>query len=382
MEMKTLTKHDDGFSTTTLRNIVSVYTDKVKDLSFVFRDVVLTDLSFSNNINNVKFYFNKQAGSNKICYLQVADKDGIAITLICDEVVFTKSVKKYALDKSKSIDVRVDFIDIDYQGKLFIKIKSIRENGISELELKKKMINEYCTKNNYFVREKKRLPEFLSSIALITTNSGNTASDIIKQVGLKSKYIQLYTCNSNSKEIANTLREVSTNGLHQLVVLFRGGNEDKSMINFSEICVLDAVVDSPIMVASAIGHESDRPIVQFVADYGYDTPSSFARAIAQNNIRFTDKVLKAKMQTRKSVAYTLAQKKNQIIDDKNRTKKSIFSVLLQKKSKVFKLNQNIALNIKNTVEARRLISKNKKQKTFIYLLAVAFVIAMGFVFYK
>jgi len=339
---------------TTLQNIINVFSQKALDISKIFSDLVLLDLSFTQSISNLKFYndWSNPDCTGKICYFNLTDGSKEA-SFICPEDIFIKSNRSYEFSLKKSVDVRIDKMTIGNNGKITIRIKSIREHGISANELVKRKITEYCKKNNFFDMRNMEMPIFVSNIALLTTNTGNTASDIMKQSGLRKEHMKLFTCNSDGVSIANALKAIINSKKYQLVCLFRGGNEDKFMINFSMIPVLNEVVASPIPIASAIGHQVDKPIIQAVVDMGFDTPSSFARAVRENNLLLKSTIKEQLKSICKNTSFSLKKQKDMVIS----------------------IRKGIDLDISVLIEKEK---NRKKTKQIVNLVLIIIVIAIAF----
>lgn len=339
------TNSNTSETTLSLKTIADFFNSKANEYGAMFNDMVMLELSFERFYSNMKFY---GKSGQKVCYLQVIDRNGYKATVVCPQELYESSHKRYNFNAGKSIDIRLKSVSVGRDGRLQLTIKSIRENGISELELTKRKIIEYCEHKGYFSRSKKMLPSVISKIALLTTKTGNTASDIIEQIGLKTECVELYQCDSNGHSIANAIEMLSKQGLHQLIVLFRGGNEDQHMIEFSRIEVLDAIVNSHIPVASAIGHEADKPIVQSIADVGFDTPSSFAKEIAKHNMYFSTNVNNRMESIKNSF--------NRIVTD------------------AIEKNSRTSASLMNTFGMLELLRRNKKQNRIMLISAFVIVV--------
>ncbi len=329
---------------TSLGKIINFFNQKADENQSIFEDFVLTELSFERFYEKMSFYGQK---NNRLCYLPLIDKKKQKATFVCPEDIYLRSHKHYNFTKEKSVDIRIKKISFGKDGKMQIHIKSIRENGISELEIKKRKIKKYANEKGYYQRHKKTLPSFVEKIAIITTKTGNTSTDIINQVGSKNDSIKLYTCDSDGKSIAHILQTVINTKKFQLAVLFRGGNEDQYMIEFSHTEVLDVIAHSPIPIATAIGHESDKPIVQSIADLYFDTPSSFAKEIKNHNTQFL----------------------NSVLQSSKITNESFYDILSQVKNRVASLKQNIASDF----VLLKAEESNKRQKNINLLLILAII---------
>ena len=268
----------------TFADIITFYINKTKNIASTFSDYTLVNLAFNKDPNKISTAYGNHY------YLDLQDERKQNLTILCPKAVFEHNRSFLQLDTNSAIDIIIDSIFLNKQGRLLIKIKSFTENGISALAKEKRRIEKYCIAHALFSRQKKKLPKFINKIAIITTKSSYVESDIINQIGLAPRCITVFKCESSAVGIQNQLKSATIACEFQLVVLFRGGNEDASMIYFSHESVLKTIENSPIPVVSAIGHESDSPIVDKVADLHFSTPSSFAKAVYASNQQFVQYV--------------------------------------------------------------------------------------------
>ena len=170
-------------------------------------------------------------------------------------------------------------------GNYQIIVDSIKEDGIGELYEKFEKLKEELRVNGYFDEAHKRsLKKFPKKIGVVTSKSGAVIEDI-KNI-IKNRYplveIILYPSSVQGDnavpelvkqiEYANSKMEVDT------LIVGRGGGSLEDLWAFNEKAVALAVYDSKIPVISAVGHETDYTICDFVADLRAETPSAAAVA--------------------------------------------------------------------------------------------------------
>lgn len=176
-------------------------------------------------------------------------------------------------------------------GNYQIIIDSIKEDGIGELYEKFEKLKEELRVNGYFDEAHKRpLKKFPKKIGVVTSKSGAVIEDI-KNI-IKNRYplveIILYPSSVQGEnavpelvkqiEYANKKMEVDT------LIVGRGGGSLEDLWAFNEKAVALAVYNSKIPVISAVGHETDYTICDFVADLRAETPSAAAVAATPNII--------------------------------------------------------------------------------------------------
>ncbi|HBR08351.1 MAG TPA: exodeoxyribonuclease VII large subunit, partial [Clostridiales bacterium] len=140
---------------------------------------------------------------------------------------------------------------------------------------------------------KKPLPRFPARIAVITSSAGAAVHDIIRVMGKRwpsSKIILLPVRVQGPEappEIASALRYANRHRVAELIITGRGGGSIEDLWAFNDERVARAIAESVIPVISAVGHEPDVTIADFVADLRAATPSNAAELAVpdENEIR-------------------------------------------------------------------------------------------------
>ena len=150
-------------------------------------------------------------------------------------------------------------------------------------ELKKKLLTEGLFDDSL----KKKLPSYPRSIAVVTSPDGAVIQDIINVLSRRSPYFNLIvvpTLVQGEKAaplICEALNKASDLENIDLIILARGGGSIEDLWAFNNEEVARAIVNCPIPLVSAVGHETDFTISDFVADIRAPTPSIAAEIISQ-----------------------------------------------------------------------------------------------------
>lgn len=141
---------------------------------------------------------------------------------------------------------------------------------------------------------KRQIPLFIKKIAVLTSPSGAAIKDflkILKDNGVSLK-IDLWPVQvqgiSAINEIVESIKKVSLHGDYDLMILMRGGGSLEDLAIFNEEVIARALVDCRIPTITAIGHERDVTIVDFVADFRSPTPTAAAGVIVERYRQITD----------------------------------------------------------------------------------------------
>lgn len=164
-----------------------------------------------------------------------------------------------------------------------IYVKAMKEDGIGDLykeyeELKNKLEKEGFFDNNH----KQKIPFMPKTIGVLTSKTGSVIKDIINVSTRRNPnvHIRLFPIPVQGKgaelEIADAIRIMNQKKLADVLILARGGGSIEDLWPFNEEITARAIYNSKIPIISAVGHETDFTIADFVADLRAPTPSAAA----------------------------------------------------------------------------------------------------------
>ena len=156
----------------------------------------------------------------------------------------------------------------------------------------------------YFDPDKKKpIPRRPNRVAVITSPTGAALQDILQITGRRNKGLDIIILPAvvqgaeAAATIAARIKEVNDFVLADVMIVGRGGGSIEDLLPFSEECVIEAIHQSQIPVISAVGHEIDWAISDYVADLRAPTPSAAAELVCESSIDQMEKVnqLRAEM---------------------------------------------------------------------------------------
>ena len=164
-----------------------------------------------------------------------------------------------------------------------IYCKAMKEDGMGDLytayeKLKAKLENEGLFDAKY----KKKIPFMPKVIGVLTSNTGSVIKDIINVSTRRNPnvYIRLLPVPVQGEgaciKIADAIKIMNEKKLADVIIVARGGGSLEDLWPFNEEVVARAIFDSEIPIISAVGHETDFTIADFVADLRAPTPSAAA----------------------------------------------------------------------------------------------------------
>ena len=258
-------------------------------------------------------------------------------------------------------------------GKYQIIIENIKEDGLGELYEKLEKLKKELSDAGYFDPSHKRaLVKFPKKIGVVTSKSGAVIEDI-KNI-IKNRYplveIILYPSSVQGEnavselvsqiEYANSKAEVDT------LIVGRGGGSLEDLWAFNEKRVALAIYNSKIPVISAVGHETDYTISDFVADLRAETPSAAAVAATPNIIDLNNQI--------KHDIDILKHNYKRILEIKANALNELEKVLIfnSPKNKLDRLSdkystliKDLDKNFKNVIDNKKLLLDNLTEKNDI-----------------
>jgi exodeoxyribonuclease VII large subunit len=185
---------------------------------------------------------------------------------------------------------RVTVYEARGQYQLIVELVQTKGRGLLQARfeaLKRKLEGE-----GLFEPSRKRsLPRFPRRVALITSPTGAAVQDMLNILGRRSPWLRILICpvrvqgEGAAEEIAETIRHLNMNRKRlrlDVLIVGRGGGSLEDLWEFNEEAVARAIYDSVLPVISAVGHEIDFTIADFVADLRAPTPSAAAELVTQD----------------------------------------------------------------------------------------------------
>lgn len=236
-------------------------------------DDILTNIMIKGEISNYKSYpgghsyFTLKDNDSQISavmfwgykqYLKFEPKDGM-------KVIITGKIEVY-----------------EKIGKYQLYAHRITEDGVGELHIAFQQLKEKLSKEGLFDKShKKRIVKYPKRIGVITASTGAAIRDIITTIKRRYPYCQVLVFSTlvqgdlAADNIVKRIKDAQDYDLDTLIV-GRGGGSIEDLWSFNEEKVARAIYDSKVPVISAVGHQTDVTISDFVADIRAPTPTAAA----------------------------------------------------------------------------------------------------------
>lgn len=237
------------------------------------QDFMLQKVRIRGEISNCKYhssghiYFTlKDAKSTISCVMFSSDRKGLPFRLSEGQQVIA----------SGSVDV------YERDGKYQLYAREIELDGIGALYEKYERLKAELAERGMFAEQYKQpIPRYVRRLGVVTAQTGAAVRDIINIASRRNPYVQiiLYPAIVQGEAAVASI----INGIHAMerlqvdvVIVGRGGGSIEDLWAFNEEAVAQAVFDCSIPIISAVGHETDVTITDFVADLRAPTPSAAA----------------------------------------------------------------------------------------------------------
>jgi exodeoxyribonuclease VII large subunit len=226
----------------------------------------------------------RQADSGH-CYFSLKDEKAL---IAC--VIWASVVRRIGTIPSNGSSVEVEgTLDVyEPRGIYQINVQSIRPAGLGRLYQAFLRLKEKLAAEGLFDASRKRpIPPYPRTVGVITSPAGAVIRDILKVLGQRAPHVNvlLYPVRVQGEgaadEICHAIKRMNEIEKADVLIVGRGGGSLEDLWAFNEERVARAIAASQIPVISAVGHETDFTIADFVADLRAATPSHAAELVAR-----------------------------------------------------------------------------------------------------
>lgn len=211
------------------------------------------------------------------------------------------------------------------RGTYQLKCDSMEKAGFGQilamLEMRKR---QYAASGYFDEKNKKPIPKRPLRVGVVTSPTGAALQDILNILQRRAPSVDVLVLpatvqgESAAPSIANRIQQANNLLLCDVLIVGRGGGSIEDLLPFSEECVIKAIHESQIPIVSAVGHEIDWALSDFVADLRAPTPSAAAELVSQGYLDSRNQVANLRTQLLKSMEsrLVLAESKLKRFDTK------------------------------------------------------------------
>ena len=281
------------------------------------QDFALNRISIKGEVSNCKYhtsghiYFTLKDGTSSMAAVMFAgNRSGLSFRMEeGQKVIVTGSVEVYERDGRYQLYAKQ--IALDGTGDLFLRFQKLRD----ELEEMGMFAAEY----------KQPIPRYARTVGIVTASTGAAIRDIMNIARRRNPYVQLVLCpalvqgEQAKYSIVRGIERLDAMGLDVMIV-GRGGGSIEDLWAFNEEIVARAIFHCRTPVISAVGHETDVTIADYVADLRAPTPSAAAELAVFDYGQFEEQISLAGERLRRGISRATERKRFQVRDLEYRLK--------------------------------------------------------------
>lgn len=274
-------------------------------------DPILSNISVVGEISNLKYhssghvYFSLKDDSSRVnCFLSWGNLQNISCPL----------------EEGMEV-VAAGFISVYERGGYYsLNVRDIEVNGRGQLAAAFEKLKAKLGEEGLFREEhKKELPFFPLKIAVVTSETGAAVRDIIRTIKNKNKVVDILVYPvlvqgpAASGEISSAIDDINVNHKDvDVIITGRGGGSMEELWAFNEEAVARSIYESEIPVISAVGHETDFTISDFIADRRAATPTAAAEMAVPDTGELEAELDRISLEMTSDLSLAIARRKERL----------------------------------------------------------------------
>lgn len=278
-------------------------------------------------------------------------------------VMFAKlaALLDFNLENGAKVEVRGRVTIYPQNGSYQINVERIRKVGLGELwEAYNRLINKLRLEGLFESKFKKPLPIFPRAIGVITSKEGAVIRDVLTTLKRRMPNIPIVIYHSAvqgsdaAMQITRAIRTANQRKDVEVLIVCRGGGSMEDLWCFNEEIVAREVFSSELPIISAVGHETDTTIIDFVADLRAPTPTAAAELVTKSSKEWLDLI--------ERFEFDLSRKFDDVINAKQQDLDLLtaqlkvlnpLNQLIQKQQYIAQLEHKLRLNFKYRIDNAR-----------------------------
>ncbi len=255
--------------------------------SMFSQDLMLRSISVKGEISNCTYH------SSGHIYFTMKDETG---TLSC--IMFQSCAKslKFRMKNGMKIVATGSIEVYERDGKYQLYARKIVQEGAGDLYARFEALKQELEEMGMFdAAYKKEIPQYATTIGIVTSPTGAAVQDIINIATRRNPYVQLILYpalvqgDGAAESIVKGIEVLELKGV-DVIIVGRGGGSIEDLWAFNEEAVARAIFACSIPIVSAVGHETDFTIADFVADLRAPTPSAAAELTVFEYVEFAGRI--------------------------------------------------------------------------------------------
>jgi len=256
-----------------MQNVYSVAQVNTYIKNMFSQDYMLRSIMVRGEVSNCKYH------SFGHIYFTLKDKLGV---ISCVMFAGNRGGLSFPLKEGMQVVVSGNVDVYERDGKYQLYAKKITLDGVGQLYERFEALKRELEERGLFASQYKQpIPPYIKTLGVVTAKTGAAVRDIINIAKRRNPYVQIIVYPAivqgeyAAQSIVNGIRALENMGVDVMIV-GRGGGSIEDLWAFNEEIVAQAVFDCGVPIISAVGHETDTTIIDYVADLRAPTPSAAA----------------------------------------------------------------------------------------------------------
>ncbi len=315
------------------------------------QDFLLQELSVKGEVSNCKYH------SSGHIYFTLKDEKG---TISCVMFAGNRSGLAFRMSEGMQVVVRGSIDVYVRDGRYQMYARSITRDGAGALYERFERLKQDLLERGMFAPEyKKPIPEYVRTVGVVTAPTGAAVRDIINIATRRNPYVQiiLYPAIVQGDAAVASIVE----GIHALeakqvdvMIVGRGGGSIEDLWAFNEEAVAQAVFDCSVPVISAVGHETDTTIIDYVADLRAPTPSAAAELAVCDIFLLLSRLEGIKLSLNRQIQGRIRYERTRLTAAQAKLKmNSPAGKIREKRTTAVNLEERITAAMKNQITGKR-----------------------------
>ncbi len=313
-------------------------------------DFMLHDVWILGEVSNCKYHHSG--------HIYFTIKDSLSSI---SAVMFERDAKKlsFKLVEGTKIYAKARITLYEKTGTYQAYVSLIELQGIGVLYEKFEKLKQKLSEEGLFDEQhKKKLPVFPEKVGIITSITGAAVKDILQVAKRRNSGIPIYIYPTHvqgeyaEKEIIEAIKKANEDKIVDVLIIGRGGGSIEDLWVFNEEALARAIFASSIPIVSAVGHEIDFTICDFVSDKRAPTPSAAAEIVFPSTEEYTEVIARYQRTLRYIMQKSISQANDKLASLMSRpVMKQKDKLIHEKMQQVDILANNLTKSYKNRLKA-------------------------------
>lgn len=334
-----------------MRNVYSVKQVNAYIKNMFNQDFMLNRIYVKGEVSNCKYH------TSGHIYFTLKDESG---TIACIMFARQRAGLTFRMQEGQQVIVFGSITTYERDGKYQLYANEVMLNGAGLLYERYETLKKELAEMGMFAKEYKQpIPQYAKRVGIVTAPTGAAIRDIMNVAARRNPYVQLILYpalvqGDGAKESIIAGIQMLEQKQVDVMIVGRGGGSIEDLWAFNEEEVARAVFECSVPIISAVGHETDTTIIDYVADLRAPTPSAAAELAVFEYHAFTDQLLESERRLKKEL-FTYIQKERTRIEAYQMRMKYLHPgmKLLQQKQQVVNMEEELRRKMKERIQQAR-----------------------------